>query len=368
MYVRHLALASATVLLLAVAGCSEGDKGNGRGAQAPVAVTSAKVELSRWSDTLQALGTAKARESVTVTAKVSEIVEQVHFESGQSVARGQALVTLRGDAQQAALAQAQAAFTEADQLYRRQAELARQQLVASSTLDAQKALRDTAQARVREAQAAIGDRHVRAPFDGVLGIRQVSPGSLVTPTTVIATLDDISRVYVDFQVPEADLASISPGDRVSGSNVAWPGRAFEGVVSTIDARVNPVSRAVTVRADFPNPDRALRPGMLVDVRIYRPERQAMVIPEIAVIQVGRDSFVYRLGAEDRVEQLKVTTGARRAGVVEIVEGLGLGDRIIIDGTGKVRPGQKVAATPAPGRVPGQAGQGDSTAAGEGGLQ
>lgn len=357
---RRCAVAAIPLLLL-LAACSGQKDGKGPASQAPVPVTTGQVTLSDWNDTLQALGTAKARESVSVTAKVSEIVEQVHFESGQSVAKGAPLVTLRGEAQQASLAQARATFAEADQLYRRQAELARQKLVASATLDNQRAIRDGAAARMREVEAEIGDRRVRAPFEGVLGIRQVSPGSLVTPNTVIATLDDISRVYVDFQVPEADLASIHPGDRVTGGNVAYPGREFEGVVSTIDARVDAATRAVTVRADFPNPDRALRPGMLVDVRIYRPQRQAMVIPEIAVTQVGRDSFVFRLSAEDTVEQLKVRTGARRAGVVEITEGLGLGDRIIVDGTGKVRPGQTVAPTQDTERMPASKSQADVAA-------
>ena len=359
---RRITLVATPLLLLLLAACGDDKVANGRGAPEPVPVTTGQVTLSAWNDTLQALGTAKARESVSITAKVSEIIEQVHFESGQSVVKGAPLVTLRGDAQQASLAQARATFAEADQLYRRQAELARQKLVATATLDNQRAIRDGAAARMQEVEAEIGDRRVRAPFEGVLGIRQVSPGSLVTPTTLIATLDDISRVYVDFQVPEADLASINPGDRVTGGNVAYPGREFEGVVSTIDARVDAATRAVTVRADFPNPDRALRPGMLLDVRIYRPQRQAMVIPEIAVTQVGRDSFVFRLDAQDSVEQLKVRTGARRAGVVEITDGLGLGDRIIIDGTGKVRPGQKVNPTPDTERMPATAGQDDAAPA------
>jgi len=331
----------AGLVLVLVAGCkAEPEAARRQGADVPV--TAQVVQATAWSDTLQALGTAKARESVTITAKVSEIIEQVHFESGQQVRAGAPLVTLRGQAQRAALTQAQATFAEADQLYRRQRELAQQQLVASSTLDTQRAIRDTAEARVAEMQSDIGDRNVRAPFAGVLGIRQISPGSLVTPTTAIATLDDIERMHVDFQVPESELASLSNGNDVEATSVAWPGRTFEGVVSTIDARVDPASRAVTVRADFPNADHALRPGMLLEVRIFRPTRQALVIPEIAVVQVGRESYVFRLKADSTVERADVVTGARRAGVVEITQGLKAGERIIVDGTGKLRPGLKVA--------------------------
>src|SRR5690606_24020507 len=153
--------------------------------------------------------------------------------------------------------------------------------------------------------------------------------------------DDISRMHVDFQVPEAELASLKPGDKVSGSSIAYPGRSFDGEVSTVDARVDPGSRAVTVRADFPNPDHALRPGMLLDVRVFRPERQALVIPEIAVVQVGRDSYVFRVKDDATVERVDVKTGTRRSGVVEIVDGLEAGQRIVVDGTGKLRPGLRI---------------------------
>lgn len=343
---RITARIAAGLTLALLAGCSSKEQAARRPADA-VPVTTQVVQRSAWNDTLQALGTAKARESVTITAKVSEIIETVHFDSGQQVSAGTPLVTLRGQAQEAALLQAQATFAEADQLYKRQRELAAQQLVASATLDTQRAIRDAAEARVREMQSDIGDRRVRAPFAGVLGIRQVSAGSLVTPSTSIATLDDIERMHVDFQVPEAELASLTKGDKVTATSVAYPGRSFDGVVATIDTRVDPGTRAITVRADFINADHALRPGMLLDIRMFRPERQALVIPEIAVVQVGRDSFVYRVKADHSVERIDISSGARRAGVVEVRDGLKAGDRIVVDGTGKLRPGLKVDDRPDP---------------------
>ncbi len=352
--------------LLVLAGCDRQEP-PARAAQPAIPVTTAVVQPRAWSDTVQALGTARARESVTLTAKVSEIVEQVHFDSGQQVAAGQPLVTLRVDAQQAALLEAQAAADEAQQQFQRLQSLAGQQLVARATLDTQRATRDAALARVRQMRSDIGDRQVRAPFAGVLGIRQVSPGALLTPNAVIATLDDISRMYVDFQVPEAALSRVEAGATVSVRGAAWPGRTFEGKVQTVDARIDPQTRAVTVRAAFDNPERLLRPGMLLDVSLFQPARQALVIPELAVVQVGRDSFVYRVDGEGLVEQAPVRTGVRREGLAEITDGLAAGDRIVVEGTGKLRPGVKVADAPQPapdaGEAPGDRGGGRAPGAG-----
>lgn len=333
----RLALLVGVALLAACGPQQQVDAGQGK----PVPVTTQVVKTRTWNDSLQALGTAKAHESVTLTAKVSEIIEGVHFESGQQVVAGQPLVTLKEDAQQAALAQAEATFNEADQLYKRQQELAEQQLIARSAIDAQRALRNAAQGRVRQMRSDISDRTIRAPFSGVLGIRQVSPGALTTPTTVIATLDDIENMYVDFQVPEVDLAALHVGDKVVGSTSAWPAVKFEGEVETIDARVDTQTRAVTVRAVFANGDHKLRPGMLVDVELYQPPRQALVVPEIAVVQVGRESHVYRVRADATVEQVPVELGVRRDGDVEVRKGLASGDRIVVDGVGKLRSGLKI---------------------------
>ncbi len=329
-------------LVIAVCACgSNGAEQRNGGGERPIPVTTQQVRLQPFSDTVLALGNVKAREAITVTAKVSETVQQVHFDSGDTVAAGAPLVTLTGRQQQAALEQAEATSKEADRLYERQQELAGQQLIARSSLDTQMAIRNAARARVAQMRADLGDRVIRAPFAGVLGIRQVSPGALVTPGTAIATLDDTARVYVDFPVPEAMLATLAVGQKVSGTSTAYPGRTFEGQVSTIDARIDEATRAVTVRGDFANPDRALRPGMLMQMTLSRPERQALLVPEIAVVQVGTDSFVYRVKPDSSVERADVKVGSRRGGMAEIAQGLAVGDRIVIDGTGKLRVGSRI---------------------------
>lgn len=343
-------VAGGLVLCLLAAACQRTAEGPARGGpdrSKPVPVAIEAVRERPWRDELRALGTVAAHESVTVTAKVSETVEQVHFESGEAVARGAPLVTLSGRQQQAALASAQATAEEAERQYQRQSQLAGQQLIARSALDAQRATRDAARAQVAQVRANLSDRVIRAPFAGVLGIRQVSPGALVTPGTAVATLDDLHRVYVDFPVPETELAGVAPGQAVAGTTSAWAGRSFDGTVDVVSSRLDTASRAAMVRADFPNPDRALRPGMLVEVRLTRGERPALVVPEIAVQQVGTETFVWRVGADGKVAKADVVVGGRIPGQVMIRSGLKVGERIVTDGVGKLREGDRVeAAAPA----------------------
>lgn len=310
-----------------------------------IPVTTTTLRQQPWSDTIRALGTVTARESVMVTAKVSETVEDVLFDSGDEVEIGDPLITLSGRQQRAALAEAQAAANEAEQLYERQSELAEQQLIARSTLDTQRAMRDAARARVAQIQAQLGERVIRAPFSGVLGLRQVSPGSLVTPGTPIATLDDLSRVYVDFPVPEAMLSKLAPGQRLVATSTAFPDREFAGVVATIAPRIDPTTRAIMVRGEFPNTDGLLRPGLLMQVVLSQPDRPALLLPEISVVQVGNSSYVYRLTEEQTVERVDIQIGARRDGMAEVVSGLEAGDVVVVDGTGKLAAGDRVSAEP-----------------------
>ncbi|MBB5015049.1 efflux RND transporter periplasmic adaptor subunit [Rehaibacterium terrae] len=334
---RLAALFSLALFLIA---CGGGN-GNGRGPGAGLTVVTTVVAPVQWRDTLEALGTARANESVVITAKVNETVERVNFDSGDYVEAGHVLVDLSGRVELAGLEEARAAYREAEQQLRRGEELAARQLIPASQLDTLRATRDAARARMDAIRARLSDRVITAPFDGVLGLRQVSPGSLLTPGAPITTLDDISVIKLDFSVPESYLSVLTPGQEVTAASVAWPGVEFRGVVRSLDSRVDPVTRAITVRAELPNPERKLRPGMLLTVNVAQPPREALVVPELALVQVGRQAYVYRVDAENRVAQVPVTTGVRRRGEVEIVEGLSAGDRIVVEGTVKLRPGVRV---------------------------
>jgi membrane fusion protein, multidrug efflux system len=328
--------------------CGKSDPANRQAAgDRPVSVTTTVLKPSAFSDALQALGTAQARESVTITAKVSDVVTRLAFDSGQRVRTGQLLADMNSRAQQADVAAAEAALRDADQQLRRGRELVEAQLIARGQYDTLRANRDAAAASVQARRASVADRTIRAPFAGVLGLRQVSLGALVSPGTVITTLDDDSTIKLDFTVPEAALSSLGIGQVIAASSDAWPGAKFEGRVANIDSRIDPETRAVRVRAELPNPDGKLRPGMLLRVQVQLPSRQALVLPELAVQQEAGQSSVFRVDAQGKVEQVPVKLGSRRQGEVEVVSGLKPGDRVVVEGTVKLRAGSRVVeATPA----------------------
>jgi membrane fusion protein (multidrug efflux system) len=328
-------------IAVGVAGCGSENSDAGATPQATRVIASV-VTPAQWRDTIEALGTTRANESVTVTAKVSEMVRKVAFESGDVVEAGAVLVDLSSGAQLAGLEEARAAYQEAERQLKRQQELADRQLVAVSQIDTQRAARDAARARMNVVRAALSDRVITAPFNGVLGLRQVSPGSLVTPGTPIATLDDISVIKLDFSVPERFLAVLARGQDIAAHSETYPGRAFAGRVTSVDSRIDPVTRSVAVRAEIPNTDLLLRPGMLMSVQLFREPRDTLVVPEIAILQVGMNAFVYRVTAEETAERVPVELGARRKGEVEIVRGLSAGDRIVTEGAVKLRDGARVS--------------------------
>lgn len=327
---------------LSLAACKGQDDAKAAAAQPPAKVTAQVVQVQPWSDVIEALGTAQANESTILTAKITETVRKVNFADGQAVQAGDVLVELTSSQQAAQLKDVQAMARDADRQYQRQQDLVKQGTVSKALFETAQATRDSNSAKVDAIRAQLSDRVITAPFSGVLGLRRVSPGTLVTPGTVITTLDDVDLIKLDFSVPETLLGALQVGQDVKAATAAWPERSWEGKISSIDSRVDTASRSVLVRAEIRNPERVLRPGMLLSVQVFRAPREVLALPEIALIQVGTDAFVFRIKPDDSVEQVRIVPGARRRGEVEVREGLQAGDRVVLDGTVKLRSGARVA--------------------------
>ena len=307
----------------------------------PAVVIAKPVQRKKIVETVEAIGTTQANESVTLTAKVSDIVSRVNFEDGDYVDKGKILVELANDEQSALLAEARANLQDANTQLRRLVDLGKKKLVPASDIDEARAQADAAQARLDSIAARMDDRLVRAPFSGLLGFREISPGTLLTNNKTITTLDDISVIKLDFSIPEIYLHIVKPGYSIQARSEALPDRVFTGEIRTIGSRIDPVTRAVTVRAIIPNNDRILRPGMLLTVKIITNERMSLVVPESAVTQLADDSFVFIAGADGIARKASIHVGARRFGYVEVVQGLTEGEMVITEGSFKIREGLPV---------------------------
>lgn len=308
--------------------------------EGPLTVVAEEAARVQLVDTIEALGTARANEAIEVTAKVTSLVRAIHFDEGQLVQKDQVLVELESAEARANLALARATLAESrSQLERRRA-LAATQAVSASEFEALEAKRAVDEAQVAAAEARVEDLVIRAPFSGRLGLRRVSVGSLVTPGTVVTTLDDTRTIKLDFSVPESFLASLAPGLTIEARSPAYPDRTFKGVVSTLDTRVDPVTRAVTVRALIENDDLLLKPGMFMTVRLEQAPRDALVVPEHAIVPERGEQYVWVV-KDGIAERRKVRTGVRRPGQVEIVAGLHAGERVVTEGTQRLTPGTRV---------------------------
>ncbi|MBO6503410.1 MAG: efflux RND transporter periplasmic adaptor subunit [Kordiimonadaceae bacterium] len=296
-----------------------------------VTVVTEPVENREFSDIVEALGTARARESVTLSPRVSDTVSQVAFEDGQMVKKGDLLVALEDAEEQAQLEEARANLFEAESQFARTEDLVTRGNASTAALDAQRRAVQESKYRLVAAEARLADRRIVAPFDGVLGLRQISEGSLVTQNNPITTIDAIDIINLDFSVPERFIATLAPGQKVNARVEAYPERIFEGIVKTVDSRVDPVTRSVIVRAEVQNDDRALRPGLLMAVEVISRTWQGLSVPEESVVPSGGHAYVF-VSNEGVAERRQVELGIRRPGYVEVLEGLSAGERVVTEGT------------------------------------
>ena len=325
-------------MLIALAGALAACGGSGaeKGRDRPPPLVKAEPATSmRFADRMEAVGTARANEQVTISAPVTERIVRLNFDDGSFVRRGQVIAVLQQAQQGAALREVQARQRQAEQQLARVEQLKARGFATKADYDAQVAAAASARAQAQGVQAEIGERVIRAPFSGWVSLRNISVGAIASQGTEIATISDVSTIKLDFTVPETMLRAIRPGLPIEARSAAFPDRPFRGTIHTIDPVIDPNTRAVTVRARLPNPERQLRPGMLLTVTIENAPRMTLSVPELAVIGEGESRFVYVVDEQGRAQRQPVRTGTRAAGRVEILEGLRPGQRVITEGVVKV---------------------------------
>lgn len=307
----------------------------------PPLVVVGQAEEVPFPLSVEALGNARANEAVSIRPVISATLTAIHFDEGQYVTQGTVLAELENIEPLAEVAGARATFVETETQYKRLAELYKTQAVSESQLQQLEAQLEANRAAVAAAEARLAYTVIEAPFDGRLGLRRVSVGSLVGPDTVITTLDDTSIIKLDFDVPEVFLSRLDPGLGVTARSAAYADDTFSGVVTSVDSRVDPVSRTVTVRAELDNQDGRLRAGMFLTVTLLKQDIVSLVVPEQAIVPDQSKQLVWVVGEGEIAELKEVRTGRRRPGEVEILGGLSAGDRVIIEGTQKARAGEPV---------------------------
>lgn len=329
----------ALMLLLSACGTEQAEQ-NKEAGPPPATVTVITVKPVSWRDSIEAVGTAKARESVVISAKQSERVATVRFESGQRVVKGQILIELDSGTVKAELNEARATLADLETQVIRLQSLQSRQLIAKSQIDSTVANRNAARARVQAATQRLNDRIIRAPFSGVLGLRQVSEGQYVNAGFAMVNLDDLNHMWVDFPVPEKMLSKLKTGMTLNLNADAFPETIFTASIASIDSRIDVATRAIMVRAGIDNSNGLVRPGMLLRVSLHQDAIDALVVPELALQQVGNRTFVFLATGGSAISR-DVSIGSRRDGNATVLKGLKPGDKIILDGTSKLRDGQKI---------------------------
>jgi membrane fusion protein, multidrug efflux system len=313
----------------------------------PAVVASAEARSDTWSPILGAIGTLVATQGVAVTNEVAGQVRDIRFRSGERVKAGDVLVglddavdraTLDGLVAQRTLAEIQ--FTRARQLYKEN------QAVPKSSVDEAQARLDSARAQVVAQEALIAKKQIRAPFAGLLGIRQVNVGQYLAPGSPIVQLEALSPIYADFSLPERNFARLGAGQPVEVRVQPYDEEVFKGRIAALNPGVDTATRTVRVRAELSNPDGRMRPGMFAEVRLTLPEpRVVVVIPDMAVTYEPYGDSVFVIAQKDGAsiaERRPIETGETRGGDVEVTHGLKAGETIVRAGHVKLRNGQPVS--------------------------
>lgn len=292
-----------------------------------------------------AVGTLRADEAVMIRPEVAGRISHIGFAEGQQVKQGSLLASLDAGETRAQVQSSSVQLALEKQRLERSQDLLQKGFISQQALDEQRSNHDRAAAKLREDQVRLAKSEIRAPFSGVAGLRQVSEGAYVAAGTDIARLDKIDPLKLDFRVPETFLAQLKPGQPVRIAVDAYANEEFKGAIYAIEPSIDEQTRTVLVRARVANAALKLRPGMFARVQLQLGVRPSAIwIPEEAIVPRGQDSFVFRVDG-GKAQLVKVRTGLRKVGEVEILEGLAGGDRVITEGTQRLGPGSTVNVMP-----------------------
>jgi len=313
---------------------------------APPSVITGSMETRPFGVVIEAVGTALAKESVEITSKSTNTITAIRFVEGQRVAAGAVLVEFDRAQTAAALAEAEANLIESRNQFNRGRDLSVTQALSKAQLDQLETAVKTAEARVAAAKARLADTVIRAPFAGRTGFRRVSLGGLVNPGSVITTLDDTSIIKLEFSISQAYLNDLKTGLTVEAVAEGLGERVFGGKISAIDSRVDPVTRSVTVRAELPNANGDIKPGLFMKVRVRGTEKPTLMIPEEALVPEQGRTYVFVVEGGE-AKRREVTIGGREPGSVAISSGLAGTETLVVEGMQRIRDGVRVTATARP---------------------
>ncbi len=312
------------------------------GPNRPVAVEAAAVQALRLTDDAQSVGSLRSRQSVVLRPEVGGRITQILFRDGERVRKGQLLVQLDDQLPRAQVQQSQAELSIAQANHKRNQELVAQNFISQRSLDESAANLEVAQAKLALAQATVARLRIVAPFDGVAGIRLVNVGDYLKDGADIVNIEDLDAVYVDFRLPERYQTRLRKGQLAEVALDALPGRRFSALVQAIDPLVDANGRSIGVRGCIDNRELVLRPGMFARVNtVFGVRESARVIPEEAVVPQGNRLFVLKVVPGEKADsfitqRVEVKLGLRRAGLVEVTDGLELNDRVVTAGQQRVQ--------------------------------
>ncbi|MGZ5583571.1 MAG: efflux RND transporter periplasmic adaptor subunit, partial [Usitatibacter sp.] len=327
-----------------------------------ILVEAQKVAVVKLPQSLGAVGSLRSDETVILRPEVAGRVSQIQFREGERVAKGQVLIKLDDSVQQADLDRAKANHTLSKTKYERSIDLRNKGFISSQALDEADNNLKVAQADSELMTARISKTTIRAPFSGTIGLRLVSVGDYVKEGQDMVNLESIDPLKVDFRVPELALSQVANGQTLQITLDALPDKAYDGRVFAINPLIDANGRSIVIRAQVPNKDGKLRPGMFARVRLFiSGSRDTLVVPEEALFPLGDDKYVYKV-VEGKATRQKIEIGQRREGRVEVVSGLGPDDVVVTAGVIKLREGVNVSiANSSPAGAPMPVGKSDSAA-------